>query len=248
MNENYRHKQLLNLLDEKTVLSTTEIIQLLGVSPATARRDINKLHSLGKLVKVRNGAEKISTGIELEQVRNIHNLEEKRRIAQAAGRLCRDGESVVLTCGSTMQVLGGYLCGRKLQIITNYLPLANYLIQHDHDDIVIIGGQYNKDKQVMLSLNNQNEAIYAANIMFTSGKGFTAEGLYKTDMIIANSERQMSSKANKYVVLLDSSKLGKQVGMLFNELKNIDILITGKEADPTIIKALKDRGLEVILA
>ena len=189
MNENYRHKQLLNLLDEKTVLSTTEIIQLLGVSPATARRDINKLNSLGKLVKVRNGAEKISTGIELEQVRNIHNLEEKRRIAQAAGRLCRDGESVVLTCGSTMQVLGGYLCGRKLQIITNYLPLANYLIQHDHDDIVIIGGQYNKDKQVMLSLNNQNEAIYAANIMFTSGKGFTAEGLYKTDMIIANSER-----------------------------------------------------------
>ena len=248
MNENYRHKQLLNLLDEKTVLSTTEIIQLLGVSPATARRDINKLNSLGKLVKVRNGAEKISTGIELEQVRNIHNLEEKRRIAQAAGRLCRDGESVVLTCGSTMQVLGGYLCGRKLQIITNYLPLANYLIQHDHDDIVIIGGQYNKDKQVMLSLNNQNEAIYAANIMFTSGKGFTAEGLYKTDMIIANSERQMSSKANNYVVLLDSSKLGKQVGMLFNELKNIDILITGKEADPTIIKALKDRGLEVILA
>lgn len=248
MNENYRHKQLLNLLDEKTVLSTTEIIQLLGVSPATARRDINKLNALGKLVKVRNGAEKISTGIELEQVRNIHNLEEKRRIAQAAGRLCRDGESVVLTCGSTMQVLGGYLCGRKLQIITNYLPLANYLIQHDHDDIVIIGGQYNKDKQVMLSLNNQNEAIYAANIMFTSGKGFTAEGLYKTDMIIANSERQMSSKANKYVVLLDSSKLGKQVGMLFNELKNIDILITGKEADPTIIKALKDRGLEVILA
>lgn len=248
MNENYRHKQLLNLLDEKTVLSTTEIIQLLGVSPATARRDINKLNALGKLIKVRNGAEKISTGIELEQVRNIHNLEEKRRIAQAAGRLCRDGESVVLTCGSTMQVLGGYLCGRKLQIITNYLPLANYLIQHDHDDIVIIGGQYNKDKQVMLSLNNQNEAIYAANIMFTSGKGFTAEGLYKTDMIIANSERQMSSKANKYVVLLDSSKLGKQVGMLFNELKNIDILITGKEADPTIIKALKDRGLEVILA
>lgn len=248
MNENYRHKQLLNLLDEKTVLSTTEIIQLLGVSPATARRDINKLNALGKLVKVRNGAEKISTGIELEQIRNIHNLEEKRRIAQAAGRLCRDGESVVLTCGSTMQVLGGYLCGRKLQIITNYLPLANYLIQHDHDDIVIIGGQYNKDKQVMLSLNNQNEAIYAANIMFTSGKGFTAEGLYKTDMIIANSERQMSSKANKYVVLLDSSKLGKQVGMLFNELKNIDILITGKEADPTIIKALKDRGLEVILA
>ncbi|HBO37968.1 MAG TPA: HTH-type transcriptional regulator UlaR [Pasteurellaceae bacterium] len=248
MNENYRHRQLLSLLDEKIVLSTTEIIQLLGVSPATARRDINKLNARGKLVKVRNGAEKVNASVDLNQGNKINNLDEKRRLALAASYLCQDGESVVITCGSTMQMLGDCLCGRKLQIITNYLPLANYLIQHDHDDIVIIGGQYNKNKQITLSLNNQNETIYAANIMFTSGKGFTTEGLYKTDMIIANSEQQMSSKANKYVVLLDSTKLGKQVGMLFNELKNIDILITGKEADPAIINTLRDKGLEVILA
>ena len=84
--------------------------------------------------------------------------------------------------------------------------------------------------------------------MFSSGKGFTSDGLYKTDMIIANSEKQMSSKADKYVVLADSSKLGKQVGMLFTELKNIDILITGKEADPNIVQQLKLKGLEIILA
>ena len=84
--------------------------------------------------------------------------------------------------------------------------------------------------------------------MFSSGKGFTSDGLYKTDMIIANSEKQMSSKADKYVVLADSSKLGQQVGMLFTELKNIDILITGKEADPNIVQQLKLKGLEIILA
>lgn len=253
MNENYRHRQLLSLLDERIVLSTVEIIQLLGISPATARRDINKLHTLGKLVKVRNGAEKINSAekinasIEPNQEHKINNIDEKQRIAQAAAQLCQDGESVVITCGSTMRMLGNCLCGRKLQIITNYLPLANYLIQHNHEDIVIIGGQYNKNKQVTLSLNNQNETTYAANIMFTSGKGFTTEGLYKTDMIIANSEQKMSSKASKYVVLLDSSKLGKQVGMLFNELKNINMLITGKEADPVIINTMRNKGLEIIL-
>ncbi|PJG86096.1 HTH-type transcriptional regulator UlaR [Conservatibacter flavescens] len=248
MNENYRHRQLLNLLDEKQLLSTSEIIQILGVSPATARRDITKLHQQGRLVKVRNGAEKLNASPELSISHKINNSDEKQRIANAATQLCKEGDSVVLTCGSTMQMLGSKLCGRKLQIITNYLPLANYLIEHHHEDLVIIGGQYNKDKQITLSLHHQHEPSYATNIMFTSGKGFTEQGLYKTDMIIAHSEQQMSSHAGKYVVLLDSSKLGKQVGMLFKALQQIDILITGKEADPVIIEQLRHKGIKIILA
>ena len=49
MNENYRHRQLLDLLEERKVLSTTDIIELLQVSPATARRDISKLNEQGLL-------------------------------------------------------------------------------------------------------------------------------------------------------------------------------------------------------
>lgn len=246
MNENYRHRQLLDLLTERKALSTQEIIELLGISPATARRDINKLSEQGRLYKVRNGAEAISVGF-IPSNREIKNNDEKQRIAEAASKLCKEGDSVVLTCGSTMSMLGSRLCGQRLQIITNYLPLANHLIDHNHDDVVILGGQYNKNKAITLSISG-NEMSYAANIMFTSGKGFTLEGLYKTDMIIAHSENQISSKAQKYVVLLDSIKLGKRVGMLFSELSKIDILITGSEADPEIIKQLREKGLEVILA
>ncbi|MDG6485394.1 HTH-type transcriptional regulator UlaR [Glaesserella parasuis] len=246
MNENYRHRQLLDLLTERKALSTQEIIELLGISPATARRDINKLSEQGRLHKVRNGAEAISVGF-IPSNREIKNNDEKQRIAEAASKLCKEGDSVVLTYGSTMSMLGSRLCGQRLQIITNYLPLANHLIDHNHDDVVILGGQYNKNKAITLSISG-NEMSYAANIMFTSGKGFTLEGLYKTDMIIAHSENQMSSKTQKYVVLLDSIKLGKRVGMLFSELSKIDILITGSEADPEIIKQLREKGLEVILA
>lgn len=111
-----------------------------------------------------------------------------------------------------------------------------------------MGGQYNKHKKVMLSINTQNEMTYAATTMFTSGKGLTSEGLFKTDMIIANAEQQMAKHAERYVVLLDSTKLGKKVGMLFKEFDKIDLLITGKEADPTIIQALRNKGLDIILA
>lgn len=246
MNENHRHQQLLHLLDERKILSTNEIIALLNISPATARRDISKLNEQGKLIKVRNGAEALRRSRTDKKV--ISNSDEKQRIAQVATQLCHEGESVLLTCGSTMLMLGNALCGKKLQIITNYLPLANQLIEQQHEDVVIMGGQYNRNKAITLSLNAQNEATYGATIMFTSGKGLTEEGLFKTDMIIANAEKQMSAKAGRYVVLLDSTKLGKRAGMLFTELAQIDVLITGKEADPQIIQALRDKGLEVILA
>lgn len=249
MNENYRHRRLLNILTERGVLSTAEIIELLEISPATARRDITKLHQQGKLKKIRNGAEAIQPHTRAIAEKNtINNFDEKQRIAKVAGQLCKNGESVILTCGSTMQLLGRELSGRDVQIITNYIPLANYLIEQQHSDLVIMGGQYNKEKSITLSLNQQNETNYSANIMFTSGKGFTRDGLFKTDMIIAHSEQQLSSKAEKYVVLLDSSKLGKQVGMLFTQLENIDLLITGKEADPQVIKQLASFGLEIMLA
>ncbi|MFZ7276633.1 HTH-type transcriptional regulator UlaR [Avibacterium endocarditidis] len=248
MNENYRHKALLNLLEERNVLSTVEIMQLLNISPATARRDISKLDQQGKLKKIRNGAEAIKGTIPLIEKTTINHFDEKQRIAKAAAQLCKNGESVILTCGSTVQLLGKQLSRKDVQIITNYIPLANYLIECQHSDLVIMGGQYNKEKAITLSLNQQNETNYSAHIMFTSGKGFTRDGLFKTDMIIANSEQQLSSKAEKYVVLLDSSKLGKQVGMLFTQLQDIDLLITGKEADPQIIEQLTLLGLEVILA
>ncbi|MGQ0286776.1 HTH-type transcriptional regulator UlaR [Pasteurellaceae bacterium 22721_9_1] len=249
MNENYRHRQLLTLLEERTALSTQDIIELLGVSPATARRDITKLSEQGRLKKVRNGAEKISSKIHRTLTNTpTTNAEEKQRIAEAAAKLCVGGESVILTCGSTMKMLGSCLCGRDVQIITHFLPLANYLIENDHDDVVIIGGQYHKNQAVTLSISSDAESMYAANIMFTSGRGITAEGLYKTDMLIANSEQRMLSKVGKLVVLLDSSKLGKQMGMLFSDIQHIDMLVTGREADPEIIQQLKQKGLDVILA
>ncbi|MDY4594404.1 MAG: HTH-type transcriptional regulator UlaR [[Pasteurella] aerogenes] len=246
MNEQIRHKKLLALLDQKKILSVPEIITYLNISPATARRDITKLAEQKCLIKIRNGVESISPQRTTHN-KEIKHLDEKKRIALAAATLCHDGESVILTCGSTMMMLGEALCHRHIQIITNFLPLANYLIEHDHEQVVIMGGQYNKSQAIMLSLNPSDQP-FAANIVFTSGKGLTTEGLYKTDMLIANSEQRILSKTTKLVVLLDSSKLGSAVGMLFTALENIALLITGREADPDILKQLREKGLQIITA
>ncbi len=59
MNEAQRHEGILSLLEENHSITVGHIIEQFGISPATARRDISKLDEIGKLKKVRNGAERI---------------------------------------------------------------------------------------------------------------------------------------------------------------------------------------------
>lgn len=143
MTEAQRHQILLDLLAQTGFVTVEQVISRLGISPATARRDINKLDENGKLKKVRNGAEAISEQRPRWSPMNIHqaqNHDEKVRIARAASQLVSPGESIVINCGSTAFLLGRELCGKPVQIITNYLPLANYLIDQEHDSVIIMGG------------------------------------------------------------------------------------------------------------
>ena len=57
----------------------------------------------------------------------------------------------------------------------------------------------------------------------------------------------MLDRIDKLVVVVDSSKVGSRTGMLFCPAEKIDYLITGKNADPKIIKAIEAQGTQVIL-
>ncbi len=247
MNANYRQTLLLDIVDKHQYIKTSDLVALLESSPATIRRDINQLAEQGKLKKVRNGAQSVNQNGSkpLKLIKDINNFDEKLRIAKAASSLCSDYQSIILACGTTMMMLGEHLIERNLQIITNFLPLANKLIENNFENVVILGGQYNKNQAITCSPHSFDH--YAADIFFTSGKGLSVEGLYKNDMLIATAEQQMINKAQKTIVLLDSSKVGKRVGMLFASLDKIDLLITGKNADSDVIEQLRSQGLQIML-
>ncbi|WP_114193003.1 HTH-type transcriptional regulator UlaR [Edaphovirga cremea] len=250
MTESQRHNAILELLQRQGQISVADVIGSFDISPATARRDINKLNELGKLRKVRNGAEAISSQRPAWTPLNIHqtqHLNEKMRIANAAAQLCQPGESVVINCGSTAFLLGREMAGKDIQVITNYLPLANYLIEKEHDSVVIMGGQYNKSQSITLAPQDGDASLYAGHWMFTSGKGLTIDGLYKTDMLTAMAEQKMLNYVGKLAVLVDSSKVGQRAGMLFSRTEQIDVVITGEEADAAIVEQLRQQGVEVIL-
>ena len=250
MNEQQRHREIIINLHRNKSLSVVDIVKSFNVSPATARRDINKLDLLGQLKKVRNGAQFLAEEKALLpsiSISSTNYFDEKSKIAKQASYLCDPESTVVINCGTTAFTLGKELCGTSVQIVTNYFPLASYLIENEHENVIIMGGQYNKKQHIFIKPSSGNANIYRGDLMFTSGKGLTEEGLYKTEILSAVAEQQMLERVNKLIVVVDSSKVGHKTGMMFCPAKNIDTVITGKAANPTVINSLKKQNINVIL-
>jgi len=56
----------------------------------------------------------------------------------------------------------------------------------------------------------------------------------------------MLNVVGKLVVLVDSSKVGERAGMLFSRAEQIDMVITGKDANPEILLKLEDQGVKIL--
>lgn len=179
---------------------------------------------------------------------NIHqaqNLDEKVRIARAASQLIAPGESIVINCGSTAFLLGRELCGKPVQIITNYLPLANYLIDQEHDSVIIMGGQYNRSHAITLSPTVARTASMPDTGCLPAARAHRRRPL-QNGYVDRHGRAKMLNVVGKLAVLVDSSKIGERAGMLFSQAGQIDVVITGKQADAAILKQLEDQGLSVI--
>jgi DeoR family ulaG and ulaABCDEF operon transcriptional repressor len=59
MLEKERHNLILKLVDERSIVSVGDLLDLLGASEATIRRDINALAEKGEVKRIRGGAEAV---------------------------------------------------------------------------------------------------------------------------------------------------------------------------------------------
>ncbi|AJQ97622.1 HTH-type transcriptional regulator UlaR [Gynuella sunshinyii] len=254
MNESSRHRKILQYLSEHTSATVTELVDFLDKSPATIRRDITKLDESKKLKKVRNGAERIA--IELHQndhalkslypnMSDIHNVIENDRIARKAVELCMEKDNVFISEGAATFLMGRYLLSRNIQVYTNYMPLATYLITEDFPHLIVLGGQYVKNQNLLVSPDRHKN--YQGRYLFCSGDGITESGLTKSGLLAFMEEKKLVEHVDKIVALIDSDKIGVIGGVLLFSLDELDIVITGKDADPEIITQLKEKNIAVYL-
>ena len=104
-----RHARILQILEEKSMVSLEDLIKRIDVSESTLRRDLTALDEAGKLKKIRGGAAKIRdvfTAYEANVSQKVRkNSDEKRAIAKYAAALINNDDIVYIDAGTTTEKL-----------------------------------------------------------------------------------------------------------------------------------------------
>lgn len=111
------------IVKEKGSASIPELMERMGISESTARRDLTLLDKQGRLQKVRGGAMIISDVYSTQEdtvlQKKDRNLEEKVEIAKYAASLIEPNDFVYLDAGTTTELMIDYLTEKDITFVTN---------------------------------------------------------------------------------------------------------------------------------
>jgi DeoR family transcriptional regulator, ulaG and ulaABCDEF operon transcriptional repressor len=251
-----RDRLILNLLGEQGFVSFRELSRRITASPATLRRDLERLQTDGKLVRVRGGVQPASgpdsagahhlKGVPFNE--NINrNRAAKEAIGKAAAALCRQGEAIIIDGGSTTLHMCPHLEYLRLQVLTNSLHIVSALLQHASTGISITGGVVFREQNIVLDpFEDVDTRIFHASRMFVGAAAVTRYGLMQNDIILVQAERKLFNQADEVIVLVDSSKFLGSAGHLLCELSRVNTLITDSKISTEAAKMVESQGVKLI--
>lgn len=224
---------------EQGTVSVDDLVDMLGVSRMTVHRDIEYLESRGVLRKVRNGAtalpsSKFESSISYRMEKSVP---EKALIAQAALKLTKAGEAVILDEATTLlPLLDGLIAMGDMTIITNFQHIIDKLCTDDDENevrLIALGGEYIPQFDTFSgTICKAALSCIKADAYFTSVSAVSGGYAYHPHPLIAEVKQSMMAAARRRYLLFNSDKLGKTALHQVAELDAFDAIITDKAPDP----------------
>jgi DeoR family ulaG and ulaABCDEF operon transcriptional repressor len=250
-----RHRMILRLLEERSIVAVSDFVELLSSSDATVRRDIAALAEEGKLRRVRGGAEAINPRLEAHLVGMPYAMSEevavaqKRAIARAASELIDDNDSIIIAGGTTTYGLVQFLVNRQLDILTNSLPIVTRLLETSRNRVSMPGGTVYREQKIILSpFEHDATAHFWARKAFVGCYGISRHGVMEADPLIVQAEARLLKRTEQVIVMADSRKLNKHSSIVVLSLENIAAFITDDGAHESDLEPIRRAGVNVIVA
>jgi DeoR/GlpR family transcriptional regulator of sugar metabolism len=242
---------VLDIVGQRGFVALADLAKAMDASESTIRRDLEHLHQKGVLKRTHGGAIYLGDGMTLPALeeRTGSQVEEKRVIGRAASDLIADGDAILLDGGTTTLEVARLLVGRPIQIVTNSLPIANLFASSRETDLVMLGGYvYPKTGVALGPLTvRMMEDIHVHKAVLSVG-GITAKGLFNSNLLLVETERQMMQCADEVMVVADHTKIGRQALAFLCELSAIDTLVIDTGLTPAQQEIIDQAGVRLIRA
>ena len=248
-----RHEIILKELAQTGYVSVSELGENLGVSSVTVRNDLDALENQGHLLRTHGGAVPVHLGEEMLSfsARQRDQVQAKERIGAAASELVADGEAIILDASTTAWHMARHLLSlREVTVLTTGLYVALELLRAPGISVMMPGGRIwreaaavvGREAHVLPSEGNLQQAFFG-------GRGLSLEqGLTDPNRDEVALKRRLISLVPEVNVVVDSSKIGKVAFSTCATLDEIDRIVTDRDAPPDFVAALRERGIDVVLA
>lgn len=255
MIEAERHRLIKKLIDERSIVSLAELVDTVGASEATVRRDITALAERGELVRIRGGAQSVLPRHEAHLVGSPFELSQgiaaaqKRAIARAAAKLIEPGDSVIISGGSTTYALVEFLPREGLDILTNSIPIVSRLLATGRNRVTIPGGTIYREQSLVLSPFDDDSANhFSARMLITGCFGLNRLGITEADPLIVQSQVRLLKRCEQLIVLADHRKFRQRSSIVFAALERVSVVVTDSGASKDDLEWLRSSGVRVVCA
>jgi DeoR/GlpR family transcriptional regulator of sugar metabolism len=204
-----RRGDILELVESKGFVNLQELDEHVGVSESTVRRDLEYLERSGHVRRTRGGAAYAGESLVGYEDRRGKNQLQKQKIARAVASLIEDEETILLDGGTTTLEVARQLQGKRLQVVTNSLPILNLLVADPRIELIYLGGYlYPKTGVALGELTIAALGRIHARRLVMSVGGVTEAGLFNSNSLLVEAERKMLDVVDEVIVAADSTKFG----------------------------------------
>jgi len=256
-----RETRIMQLISDTGFVSFRDLEKRLDASPATIRRDLERMASEGQIMRVRGGARLAQaeggpdgdsmptlTGVPFHENINLRRPQ-KEAIGRAAAELCQPGEGVMIDGGSTTLQMCPHIASLNLQVLTTSLHIVSALLPQPGTRVLVPAGTVFREQNIILGgPGEDNMPGFFAPKLFMGAAALGPRGLMQADVVLAAAEKKLIEHAEQVIVLVDSSKFERPSGIVVCALETIGIVITDPGIAPEYQQMLEQAGIRVIIA
>jgi DeoR/GlpR family transcriptional regulator of sugar metabolism len=246
-----RLETLMNILSRERYRSVSDLAVDLDVSEMTIRRYLERLESQNLVHRTHGGAFAGQEMIEVDyRFRETVMQDEKAAIGRAAYTIVQPGESIYIDAGSTTAFLAMCIDGSKrVTVVTHSLVVAQALEQRENVETILLGGKVHGATHSLIGpLTEESIKRFNFNRCFLGTSGINIrKGLTQSTFDEVPIKRAAAENSKEVIVLADSSKINREVLVLFLEISRVNILITDIGIGRQEKYDLEEQGVRVVV-
>jgi len=244
-----RLQHILSLLQNKEIVTYDLLAHELNVSEDTIRRDIETLHNNGLLSKVRGGAMLRSENPLGFQERTTYLQGGKDVIAAKAQQFIKNGQTIFMDGGTTICAIAARLpLNSVLKVITNNQAVVNILAKIPGIELIVIGGNYDRDTATCSGAQAVYEAgKYIADIFFMGTCAIHHQfGISASLQTEGELKQTMIKSSLKTVALTNGEKLESIEYFKVCDFEPVDVLITDLGSGDPLLNKYRNLGFKLL--